>query len=369
MRNRTIALLATLGAVLAAPILIAQSPFPQTLAPNTVVGRLGVSAGPAQQIPFANLFAGMFGGAVPAQYSVLLSGGAGGSLGGATIGTAGRLLIDQGAGANPAFTAPSGLFTMAANGVATLGTLPAASVANSNLANMAAATIKGSIAGGVPADLTPGQVGGILCVPSRTVLTSGTAQTYTTPTCNGVTATSIEVEMVGGGGGASGSGTGATNGTTGNSTTFGALTANGGVNGTAGFGAGGAGGTATGCDDNITGGNGVTGTGSAAAAVAFGQSGGGTFYGPGGIGGVAAAAGGNGIANTGGGGGCAGTSAGVTICSSGGGGGYCRKLITLPSATYTYTVAATAANGAGGTSGANGGSGAAGRISVTAHWQ
>lgn len=57
MNRLRIVLLAT--AVFAAPVLIAQSPFPQTLQPNTVVGRLSISAGPAQQIPFANLSAAL----------------------------------------------------------------------------------------------------------------------------------------------------------------------------------------------------------------------------------------------------------------------------------------------------------------------
>ena len=54
------------------------------------------------------------------QYAVLLGAGTG-AVQFATIGTGGRLLIDQGAGANPAFTAMSGDVTISAAGVTAIG--------------------------------------------------------------------------------------------------------------------------------------------------------------------------------------------------------------------------------------------------------
>jgi hypothetical protein len=54
-----------------------------------------------------------------AQYSVALNGAPGAALGGATIGTAGRVLIDQGSGANPSFVAISQDCTLTSAGVIT----------------------------------------------------------------------------------------------------------------------------------------------------------------------------------------------------------------------------------------------------------
>lgn len=216
---------------------------------------------------------------------------------------------------------------------------------------------------------TPGQMSANLCVPNVQVFTSGAGATYTTPTCNGVAALYIEVDLVGGGGGGAGAGTGGANGTAGNNTTFSTLTGSGGALGTAGNNVlGGAGGAASGGDDNIPGGAG--GPAAFASIVWSGANGGASCYG--GNGGGGSGGGGNGIAgatNSGAGGGAGSTNAVVATASAGGAGGCVRKLITPTAATYTYTVGASAGGGAGGTSGSNGGAGAAGRIRVIARWQ
>lgn len=194
--------------------------------------------------------------------------------------------------------------------------------------------------------------------PTRTVLTSGTAQTYTPP----INCTYINVRAVGGGGGGAATTTNA--GTNGNSTTFGTLTAGGGSPGAVQGATPVAGGTASGGDINLPGGQG-TGGGNANANSPAGGSGGSSYFGGGGGGGGAATQGGNGSTNTGGGGGGAGgnSSAGS---SGGGAGAYCEKLITTLVANYTYTVGAAANGGAAG--GAAGGNGAAGIIIIDEYY-
>jgi hypothetical protein len=147
----------------------------------------------------------------------------------------------------------SGDCTITGGGVITCSNVTGARtgvITNAMIATMANNTFKGNVSGGSasPSDLTPGQVGGALCVPNVQNLTSGTAQTYTTPTCNGVTATWLEVHDQGGGGGGGGSGTSATSAVNGNASSFGALSAGGGSGGTnSGTNtAGGAGGTCSG---------------------------------------------------------------------------------------------------------------------------
>jgi hypothetical protein len=55
--------------------------------------------------------------------------------------------------------------------------------------------------------------------------------------------------------------------------------------------------------------------------------------------------------------------------SGGGGGGYAEKMISSPSATYSYSVGAGGAGGTGGgTGGGIGGAGNAGVIIVTAYF-
>lgn len=200
--------------------------------------------------------------------------------------------------------------------------------------------------------------------PTRTVLTSGSG-TYTTPTG----ANRLSVRMVGGGGGGGpGGGAGAANGTAGGNTTFGTLTAGGGSFGTQA--AGGAGGTASGGDINIAGGHGAgeslsgtTGTvpGGSGAASLFGGSGGGGPQG--------ANNGYAGATNTGAGGGGGGNGNASTPSGAGGGsGGYCEKIITAPSATYSYAVGAAGSASTGGTNGGAGGAGGSGLIIVDEYY-
>lgn len=189
---------------------------------------------------------------------------------------------------------------------------------------------------------------------TRQTFTSGSAATYTTPTG----ATRLLLRMVGGGGG------GGSNGAAGNgsASTFTGFSAGGGTGAGGAGSAGAGGGTSSGGDINLTGGSGSGGT-SGAGAISAGGSGGASSFGGNGAGGLGAASAGNGgpgIANTGGGGGGGGCSAAGAASGAGGGsGGYCEKLITAPSATYTYTV------GAAGTAGATGGGIAAGGIGGT----
>lgn len=195
--------------------------------------------------------------------------------------------------------------------------------------------------------------------PTRQVLTSGSAATYTTP----AGATRLFVREVGGGGGGAGSGTAPAGAGNGGNTTFSTFTAGGGG---AGVNAGnsGAAGTATGGSLNVVGAVGQGGSdtansfgGSGASAPVFGGAGaGGTITGP--------AAGNPGTTNTGGGGG--GASSGGTVHSGGGGssGGYVEGTITAPAATYVYTVGAAGTAGGAGTGGAAGTVGGTGLIVV-----
>lgn len=186
---------------------------------------------------------------------------------------------------------------------------------------------------------------------TRQVLTSGTGATYTRP----AGCTQIRVRAVGGGGGGGGTSTGSGAGANGNATTFNSVVANGGTGGgnTPGgaAGAGGAGGT---------GGTGtasfrVPGNGGCGGAPNCGGAGGGGPFGGGAPGPGNSAAG---IAGTNGGGGSGASSGGG---SNGAGGGACGEflefIITNPSATYTYTVAASAAGGVGAITGGAGGAG------------
>lgn len=192
--------------------------------------------------------------------------------------------------------------------------------------------------------------------PTRTVLTSGTSATYTTP----AGATRINVRMVGGGGG--GGGATSNNGAAGNQTTFSTLTAGGGGAGQANGGQGGTAGTASGGDINIPGGGGGAGSVNATAGVAPASGGGGNSVFGGGGPSSLNATGGAGATNSGGGGAGGGAASSTNSGGGGGAGGYVEKLIISPAATYTYTVGATAAGGiAGGTAG---GVGAAGIIIV-----
>lgn len=199
-------------------------------------------------------------------------------------------------------------------------------------------------------------------VPTRQVFTSGTAQTYTTPTG----ATYINIRMVGGGGG----GFGAAGGGAGTATTWsgGSLSAGGGAAGTTGGTASSAAATAANGDINLSGGAGQPGVTNLPAAT-FGQpgAGGNGAFGGGGAAGASTAGPSAGLAgglNTGGGGGGGGATATTPPGGGGGSGAYCEKRIVAPAATYTYTVGASGAGGTGDANHAAGGAGAAGIIIV-----
>lgn len=213
--------------------------------------------------------------------------------------------------------------------------------------------------------------------PTIQKFTSGTAQTYTTPT--GVQY--IKVRMVGGGGGGSGSGSAdvSSDGGNGGNTTFGTslLVANGGTGalwnstvgsgGTASLGTGPIGTALTG-----GGGQGFQDAVSTTTVGLVGGQGGVSFFGGAGGGGPSGFGGGTASANTGsGGGGGGGTrTAGVTIVtgSGGGSGGYVDAIITSPLATYTYSVGTAGSAGGAGTNGTAAGAGAAGYIEVTEYY-
>lgn len=193
--------------------------------------------------------------------------------------------------------------------------------------------------------------------PTRQVLTSGTAATYTTPTgCK-----QLKVRMVGGGGGGAESGSGTNPGTVGSPSIFNSIEAGGGAPGAVSS----ADGTAP-----------VAGAGSASFRC-FGAAGGiGGTNSMGGGGGNSAFGGGarprssgvgfSGDANTGGGGGS--NRDGGGVCGQGGGGGeYVEIIINNPAATYTYTVGA---GGAGGTGNAtdDGGAGGSGIVIVDEYY-
>lgn len=191
--------------------------------------------------------------------------------------------------------------------------------------------------------------------PTRQVFTSGSGATYTTPTG----ATRINVRLVGGGGG--GAAATANSGTAGNNTTFGSLTGNGGGGGTTSGGVGGTGGSASGGDINIPGTSGGGGSGGGGSGFGPGGDGGSSVFGGAGGGGNNLNSGYNASANSGSGGGGGGSNS-SNSGGGGGAGGYVEKIITAPSATYTYTVGAAANGGAAGTEA--GGNGAAGIIIV-----
>jgi hypothetical protein len=212
--------------------------------------------------------------------------------------------------------------------------------------------------------------------PTVTTYTSGSG-TYTVP--SGVQY--LVVELVGGGGGGGGGGTtGAGIGVTGGTTTFGSLSATGGGGGAASGNAGGWGasspGIGSGGDVNAAGGtaspyfpgNASLGT----ATNGYAPAGGNSIYGGGGRGGANGGDTGKNATGFGGGGGGAGgtnVGGGITGTVGGSGGGYCRKVISNPSATYSYAVGAGGASGTVGTNGAAGGAGSAGIIIIYEYYQ
>ena len=197
-------------------------------------------------------------------------------------------------------------------------------------------------------------------VPQVTAYTSGSG-TYTTPTNTKY----LFVELVGaGGGGGATAGAGGNGGTT----TFGSslLSATGGSGGSVATGGPGSGGSGSGGDVNIVGGQGGAGPQPVPASYAPGGSGGNSAFGGGAGQSQAASAGTTAGTNTGGGGSGGSGAASAGSAGGGGAGGYCRKLISSPSATYSYAVGAGGTAGSGGTAG---GTGAAGLIIVTAYFQ
>ena len=201
--------------------------------------------------------------------------------------------------------------------------------------------------------------------PQVTAYTSGSG-TYTVPT----NARYLQVKMAGGGGGGGGTGTASQGaGGAGGTSTFGSsfLTCNGGGGGTQNSGGGGniSGGSATGGDVNFTGG-GAAGISQNANSGNAGTSGGSNAFGGAGSGARNTVAGSDGVTNTGAGGGGAGGGATFGGAAGGGAGGYLEKIITSPSATYSYAVGSGGTAGTAGTSGSAGGAGAAGIIYITA---
>jgi hypothetical protein len=187
------------------------------------------------------------------------------------------------------------------------------------------------------------------CQPTRQILTTGSAATYTTP----ANCRQLRIRMVGGGGGGSGSGSGAANGVVGGDTLFNAISAKGGNPGVAGTGSGG------------NGGSGGTGTASIRSGGGGGGGGGSPTSGPGGS---SALGGGGASANAAGGygGGGAGGPLGLAASAGAGGGGgeYAELIIDSPSTTYLYTIGPAGTAGAAGSPGVIGSVGKPGIIIV-----
>jgi hypothetical protein len=202
-----------------------------------------------------------------------------------------------------------------------------------------------------------------------TAYTSGSG-TYTTPTG----AKYLVVQMVGGGGGGAGTGTPGSGGAggAGGTTTFGSsfLTCTGG----GGAGQPTAGNTSsvpTGGDINIVGSAGLAGPGIPNSIYEQGGNGGPSFFGGSNVGGYVGGAGNPGFSGSGGGGGgmtSGATSTGVYMGGGGGAGGYLQKIISNPSASYSYAVGAGGTAGTAGSTGYAGGVGGAGLIIVTAYF-
>ncbi len=198
--------------------------------------------------------------------------------------------------------------------------------------------------------------------PTIQTFSSGTAQTYTTPTSPAPLY--LKVTLVGSGGGGGGFSGGSSPGGNGSDTTFGTslLLAGGGFGGS-GNGAGGSGGTNTISGGtalfNVMGASGGSGT---AAATASGGSGGSSVLGGAGVGGFGNNPGNNAAANSGSGGG-GGSTTNANSCSGGGAGGYLQVIINSPNSSYLYTI------GAGGVGTNGGGNGADGFIVVEEYYQ
>lgn len=186
-----------------------------------------------------------------------------------------------------------------------------------------------------------------------------------------------KVALVGSGGGGSGSGTagGGTGGTGGN-TTFGAITANGGVGGVYSNNIGGVGGTVS-LGSGAQGLfliQGQTGSGpqfnSISASGLCGGAGGSSVLSGGGLGTFnAIGQSGTTFTGSGGSGAAAFASSGEYSGTGGGSGGYVLASIANPTPTYAYTISAGGTIGTAGTAGNVGGAGAQGMIALECHFQ
>ena len=209
-----------------------------------------------------------------------------------------------------------------------------------------------------------------ITIPQVTVYTTGSG-TYTTPSNTKY----LSVKMIGGGGGGGGGGNGGAGGT-GGTTTFGTsiLTCGGGGGGSNSSGSAIAiGGSATntlGVGVAFAGSQGSGGSGQSNIQVGYttAMAGGASPFGGNGAG-VSNQAGGNAVDATGSGAGGGGAIAGVaTVGGGGASGGYIDAIITSPSATYSFAVAAGGTAGTAGASAYAGGVGAGGVIFITAYF-
>lgn len=256
--------------------------------------------------------------------------------------------------------------------------IPVNTVGLDKLANQSAPAIPcvTPTTGGPVLPCTPGQLAQTLCKPNVQSFTTGTAATYTTPTCNNQLPTSILIKMVGGGGGGAGSGTtpGAAGAGTASTWSSPALSAGGGSAGSTTNGTGAAGGTTTGCDVNQTGATGERASNNVSA-VGGGHGGASAFFTARGLGGAIGGQDGSAAsANSGAGGGGASSAATANTGGGGGGGGGCEHAIIASTTvtiapSYTYTVGALGAAGTAGGGGNAGGAGAAGILRAEARWQ
>lgn len=284
----------------------------------------------------------------------------------AGTGTAGQCLI-SGSNAPPTWGSCS-------TGAGTVTSVTITAGSQISVSGTCPSAITGSGTCAIAVNSTPPSFCDIILTSATSCNNGGSAAnngTYTTPSG----ALALEVRLCGGGGGGGGSGSGSSSaGTAGNNTTFGTsfLTGSGGGAGASNAtSAGGVGGAASGGDQNVAGGNGMAANSTGVPGGVLANGGMSAFYAGGGIntGPSGSSSNINAIANTGGGG-SGGNAAGTIIVGGGGGGagGCVYKLITSPSATYSYAVGASAAGGGAGTSGQAGGTGAAGRISVVARY-